>query len=98
MHLHCRIATVNENSHYKLQRVFTFSEKCGSFFLSAHPFWESGFHMKTVNELYTQTGYSAVLNAPHSALILCINRRQGKEDWNEGKDQSVRFRQQYAIC
>lgn len=34
----------------------------------------------------------AVLNVLPSALILCINRRQGKEDWNEGKDQSVHFR------
>lgn len=59
MHLHCRIATVNENSHYRLQWVFPFLEKCGSFILSTHPLWESGFHMKTLNEFSTQTGCSA---------------------------------------
>lgn len=30
-----------------------------------------------------------MLNALHSALILCINKRQEKEEWNEGKDQFV---------
>lgn len=40
----------------------------------------------------------AMLNALHSALILCMNRKQGKEGWDRGRDWCVHFRQQYAIC